>query len=336
MRVKIFLAILFVFILASFVSAVEIGVTNCVLLEPDEGRGDACVNKSYQSIFSCQGKETQIDPCSTNILDKNNLKLCYEFFIDLNMDEHYKFCKYGCENSKCIVCTENWQCGSWSACINNQQTRTCTDSNSCGTTTNKPTTTQTCTPEDTCTENWQCLPWSECTNNQQERICADLNNCGNNANKPQTSKSCTASQQNNQNSEIPEIQQKPLINNKEVIIETNAEGIKVIKVEDKSVETSLEVIEESQKIYVKTSEGNIEIKITPNQAILKATKIGEVNEIKIEEENGNAFYSINGVKKAYLLFFIPISAEVNQKISITNGNIVSTEKPWWSFLALGI
>ncbi len=41
------------------------------------------------------------------------------------------------------TCTENWQCTSWSAwslCVNNLQTRTrtCTDMNSCGTTTSKP------------------------------------------------------------------------------------------------------------------------------------------------------------------------------------------------------
>jgi len=40
-------------------------------------------------------------------------------------------------------CTENWQCTSWSdwsKCTNNRQsrTRTCTDANNCGTTTNKP------------------------------------------------------------------------------------------------------------------------------------------------------------------------------------------------------
>lgn len=43
------------------------------------------------------------------------------------------------------TCTQNWQCSSWGVCENSQQTRTCTDSNSCGATTNKPTETQSCT-----------------------------------------------------------------------------------------------------------------------------------------------------------------------------------------------
>jgi len=42
------------------------------------------------------------------------------------------------------TCTENWSCTDWSACINNQQSRTCIDSNACGTTVNKPVETETC------------------------------------------------------------------------------------------------------------------------------------------------------------------------------------------------
>lgn len=42
------------------------------------------------------------------------------------------------------VCTESWSCSDWSNCTNNQQTRTCTDANNCGTTNNKPTTSQSC------------------------------------------------------------------------------------------------------------------------------------------------------------------------------------------------
>ncbi|MBI2667523.1 Ig-like domain-containing protein [Candidatus Woesearchaeota archaeon] len=41
-------------------------------------------------------------------------------------------------------CTESWSCTSYSACSNGQQTRTCTDSNNCGTTNNKPAESQSC------------------------------------------------------------------------------------------------------------------------------------------------------------------------------------------------
>lgn len=41
-------------------------------------------------------------------------------------------------------CEESWQCGYWSKCMNNTQTRGCIDLNSCGTLLKKPNTTITC------------------------------------------------------------------------------------------------------------------------------------------------------------------------------------------------
>lgn len=43
------------------------------------------------------------------------------------------------------ACSENWTCAGWGACLNNVQTRTCTDQNSCGTTSNRPALSQSCT-----------------------------------------------------------------------------------------------------------------------------------------------------------------------------------------------
>jgi len=42
------------------------------------------------------------------------------------------------------TCTPSWSCSSWSTC-SGTQTRTCTDANSCGTTTNRPALSQSCT-----------------------------------------------------------------------------------------------------------------------------------------------------------------------------------------------
>lgn len=41
-------------------------------------------------------------------------------------------------------CTPNWSCGNWSACTNSNQTRSCSDQNSCGINTNKPDESQSC------------------------------------------------------------------------------------------------------------------------------------------------------------------------------------------------
>ena len=87
-------------------------------------------------------------------------------------------------------CTPNWQCSAWSACTNGQQTSTCTDSNNCGITTNKPATTRSCSS--TCTPNWNCTVWGMCTNGQQTKTCPDTNNCGVTTGKPAESQACIA------------------------------------------------------------------------------------------------------------------------------------------------
>ncbi|MFH1256601.1 MAG: hypothetical protein V1494_04900 [Candidatus Diapherotrites archaeon] len=47
-------------------------------------------------------------------------------------------------DTPCITCTENWNCAQWSSCSGGTQTRTCTDTNNCGTTVYKPAETQSC------------------------------------------------------------------------------------------------------------------------------------------------------------------------------------------------
>lgn len=47
-------------------------------------------------------------------------------------------------NNQVSTCTPNWSCSNFSNCINDQKIRTCTDSNNCGTSTNRPALTQGC------------------------------------------------------------------------------------------------------------------------------------------------------------------------------------------------
>lgn len=61
---------------------------------------------------------------------------------DCGCQDSNSCCGFGCDNTNdndCATsCTENWTCAAWSACAGGVQTRTCTDSNNCGTTVNKP------------------------------------------------------------------------------------------------------------------------------------------------------------------------------------------------------
>ena len=96
-----------------------------------------------------------------DVVCKNSTKVCQDGFV--------ASCKNSCSNSTCSSCkpncsghdktpvvvlttitptpnqcAESWSCSDWSACSNNQQTRTCADSNNCGTTKNKPSESQAC------------------------------------------------------------------------------------------------------------------------------------------------------------------------------------------------
>lgn len=75
------------------------------------------------------------------------------------------------------ACTESWNCTAWSSCINNVQTKTCTDINSCNTTISKPITNQSCNLT-ICYPLWNCTAWSSCADNTQTRGCKDLHYCG--------------------------------------------------------------------------------------------------------------------------------------------------------------
>jgi hypothetical protein len=90
------------------------------------------------------------------------------------------------------ICYESWSCNSWqpSTCPSSGiQTRSCNDLNNCGTETNKPTTTRTCTYN--CLSDWSCTEWNECSSSGiQTRECIDINNCDIELNKPSENQTC--------------------------------------------------------------------------------------------------------------------------------------------------
>jgi TolA-binding protein len=92
------------------------------------------------------------------------------------------------QNTTLPACSPNWHCGTWNTCSNSTQSRVCTDSNNCGTSTGKPAEGQFCFVA--CTSNWQCGSWNTCTNSQQTRTCTDSNSCGITIGKPSETQSC--------------------------------------------------------------------------------------------------------------------------------------------------
>lgn len=97
------------------------------------------------------------------------------------------------ESQVCRIekCTPQWECGDWSKCENENQTRKCVDKNQCGTDIEKPIETQKCTiTRYGCEPVWKCHDWSACADNNQTRVCLDNNNCGTTSQKPSISQQC--------------------------------------------------------------------------------------------------------------------------------------------------
>lgn len=76
------------------------------------------------------------------------------------------------------------------------------------------------------------------------------------------------------------------------------------------------------------------IMVTPSMAAGKAiqtTGIAAIQKITLQTESG-PIYTIETRKTAKLLWFIPVEVETKTKIDAQTSGVVSTEKPWWSFL----
>ncbi len=74
------------------------------------------------------------------------------------------------------LCTENWNCNNWSSCNNGQQTRTCTDSNNCGTTNNKPSLSKACQQEQTPATSGECSGLPLWVQDAPNGACTDSDN----------------------------------------------------------------------------------------------------------------------------------------------------------------
>jgi hypothetical protein len=100
------------------------------------------------------------------------------------------------------TCTESWTYTAWSSCISGQQSRTATDANDCGTTSNRLSLTQSCSTGGgtSCTPNWDCPDWSTITcpeSGTKTRSCTDLNSCNTLSSRPDTTRTCVQAKEPN-------------------------------------------------------------------------------------------------------------------------------------------
>jgi len=100
-----------------------------------------------------------------------------------------------------------------------------------------------------------------------------------------------------------------------------------------SVSTTQPVQIESSRLYMETSTGMQEVKISPTEASSMVPEAIEVKGITLQESSQAAVYNISGTKEARIFFLIPVSFSVETQVSAQTGQIVSVQKPWWSIFA---
>lgn len=102
-----------------------------------------------------------------------------------------------------------------------------------------------------------------------------------------------------------------------------------------SVEYSNELTIRESKLFMKTSVGEKQISILPEDVIaMPETPDKEsVKDMELKEEAGEPIYSLMWEESAKLLGIFPVTLETETRVSAGAGELISVNKPWWSFLA---
>ncbi len=121
-----------------------------------------------------------------------------DYYVSTRSDkESYADFLIGFNASLSDECLENWSCSSWNSCLNSAQSRTCTDSNQCGTIISKPSENQTCnspsppnnpvlnnntpinpTPDSSCTNQCNFIGEKSCFNESFTQTCGYFDSSG--------------------------------------------------------------------------------------------------------------------------------------------------------------
>lgn len=119
---------------------------------------------------------------------------------------------------------------------------------------------------------------------------------------------------------------------KEVTIESRvSSGETNISVGKISASTEESITVKENKIFLKQKE----VKVMPDEAkniAVTSAKLISVATTELNTDEQKPVYTVQGVRSSRLLFFFPVSIETTAKIDASSGNVISIQKPWWSFL----
>jgi hypothetical protein len=104
--------------------------------------------------------------------------------------------------------------------------------------------------------------------------------------------------------------------------------------ENVKVKTESKIVVDNQRLYMETKEGNREVKIMPSVASDVALNQLRLKGFEIQlKEVGKPVYEVDGTKEARLFGLIKRQMKVTAQIDAETGDVIKTNKPWWSFLA---
>ncbi|MEM5828993.1 MAG: DUF333 domain-containing protein [Candidatus Aenigmatarchaeota archaeon] len=93
-----------------------------------------------------------------------------------------------------------------------------------------------------------------------------------------------------------------------------------------------------KKLFIETPHKNISINVIPSiatQVVMTKEPIDKINNAELDIENETiATYKIEGNRKAKLIGIIPVELKIRARVNAETGDIISVEKPWWSFLTI--
>jgi len=121
----------------------------CLGYEDLNGTQGNCIDWSSCVGENCTDEETCVDivtggQCVGDVCGSGHLNLCLNETACSNAEGYWRDSQC---NAEPAACSPKWDCNTWSNCSSSgAQKRTCTDGNSCGITTGKPSENRSCTP----------------------------------------------------------------------------------------------------------------------------------------------------------------------------------------------
>ncbi len=111
----------------------------------------------------------------------------------------------------------------------------------------------------------------------------------------------------------------------------------IVEINGVSVPSTSPVEIKNERFVMQTKKGEQNIDIMPNQAMVSTSNsVGAnspIEKVVLSEQDGIPTYNVTATKQANVLFVFPVQMQIETRVSAQNGQIVSINKPWWSFLA---